>query len=177
MDMGIIANLKTNYKNYLSNDKNNFSINILDAIINLKKSWDDVSQTTIKNCFNKAQFKKDKTIDSVENDKTSDSVNIIAIEDHQDQLPTFDDDHVPICADTDSIIEETEESSSDEETENEYPIRDIDSKTAMIHFQELQKFLLNNNANCMKVHEFKLESYHAIDNSKKQTKITDFFKN
>ena len=58
MDMGIIANLKNNYNNYLSNDKNkcletgaNFSINILDAMINLKKSWDDVSQTTIKNIF------------------------------------------------------------------------------------------------------------------------------
>ena len=45
MDMGIIANLKNNYKNYLSNDKNkcletgaNFSVNILDAMINLKKS-------------------------------------------------------------------------------------------------------------------------------------------
>jgi hypothetical protein len=47
---------------------------------------------------------------------------------------------VPIRADTDSIIEETEESSSDKETEDEYPIRDIDSKTAMIDFQELQKF-------------------------------------
>jgi hypothetical protein len=29
----------------------------------------------------------------------------------------------------------------------------------------------------MKGHEFKLELYHAIDGSKKQTKITDFFKN
>ncbi len=109
-------------------------------MINLKKSWDDVIQTTMKICFNKAQFQKDKTIDSVENDKTSDSVNFIAFVDHQDQLPTFDDDHVPIRADTDSIIEETEESSSDKETEDEYPIRDIDSKTAMIDFQELQKF-------------------------------------
>ena len=32
----------------------------------------------------------------------------------------------------------------------------------MIHFQKLQKFVLNNNGDCMKVHEFKLELYHAI---------------
>ena len=67
---------------------------------------------------------------------------------------------MPICADTESIIEETEERPSDEETEDEFPIRDIDSKTAMIHFQKLQKFVLNNNGDCMKVHEFKLELYH-----------------
>ena len=95
MDMGIIANLKLNYKNYLSNDKNkclehdtHFSVNILDAMLNLKKSWDDVKPTMIQNCFKKAQFIKDSTLSNVD---------IIEIEKLQDELPTFEDDHLPIC--------------------------------------------------------------------------------
>ena len=53
-------------KKFLSKDKNkclengvDFSVNILDAMSHLKKSQDDVSQTTINNCFHKAQFIKD----------------------------------------------------------------------------------------------------------------------
>ena len=63
MDMGIIANLKVNYKNYLSKSKNlhlendqEFNVNVLDAMYFLKKSWDDVKTSTIQHCFQKAQF-------------------------------------------------------------------------------------------------------------------------
>ena len=58
MDMGIIANLKLNYKNYLSREKNicfennaKFSVSILDAMLNLKNSWENISELTIQNCF------------------------------------------------------------------------------------------------------------------------------
>jgi hypothetical protein len=166
--------LKLNYRNYLSNDKNkchengiDFSVNILDAMIHLKKSWDDVSQTTVKNCFHKAQFIKDSQSDVI--------VDIAQIEDYQDQLPSFDDDHIPVCAPEDQIVED---SSSDDEEEDkiaENSIRVINSETAMSHFQELKQFLLSNNADCMQVNDFKLMLYSAIDNSKIQTKITDFF--
>ena len=51
MDMGIIANLKSNYKNYLSRDKNKclehntvFTVTVLAAMSNLAKSWHDVRQ-------------------------------------------------------------------------------------------------------------------------------------
>jgi hypothetical protein len=63
MDMGIIANLKVNYKNYLSKSKNLhlendqvLNINVLDAMYFLKKCWEDVKPLTIQHCFHKAQF-------------------------------------------------------------------------------------------------------------------------
>jgi hypothetical protein len=46
----------------------------------------------------------------------------------------------------------------------------------MSHLQELSQFLLINKCDCMKVYDLKLMIYDAIDNSKKQIKITDFFK-
>lgn len=173
MDMGIIANLKLNYKNYLSNDKNkclehdtHFSVNILDAMLNLKKSWDDVKPTMIQNCFKKAQFIKDSTPSNVD---------IIEIEKLQDELPTFEDDHLPICdmGTANGVLGES--SSEDEIEERADNIRDISSATAMSHLQELSKFLLINKCDCMEVYNLKQNVYDAIDNSKKQTKITDFF--
>jgi hypothetical protein len=44
----------------------------------------------------------------------------------------------------------------------------------MSHLQELSKFLLINKCDSMDVHDLKLKVYNAIDNSKKQTKITSW---
>jgi hypothetical protein len=66
MDMGIIANLKGYYKTHLSRDKiiclnNNvkFGCTVLDAMCRLAKSWIDVKEITVKNCFYKANFIRD----------------------------------------------------------------------------------------------------------------------
>jgi hypothetical protein len=124
----------------------------------LKKSWGDVSQTTIKNCFHKAQFIKDYQSDVI--------VDIAPIKVYQDQLPSFDNNNIPVCGPEDQIVEH---SSSDDEEEDkiaENSICVINSATAMSLFQELKQFLFSNNADCMQVKDFKLMLYSAIDNSK-----------
>ena len=95
MDMGIIANLKLNYRNYLAKQKNvclknsaEFKINILDAMTTFLKSWDDVKVTTIQNCFRKAHFVKlNEQQHSIQGN----------IDITQDQITRTDDDFLQIC--------------------------------------------------------------------------------
>ncbi len=175
MDMGIISNLKLNHRNYLSKDENhhlennlNFTVNVLDAMINLKKSWDDIKPLTIQNCFKKAEFKRVSDYTSV-----IQAVDIIAIENFQDQLPSFDDDLLPICGDE---IEPSDENLDNDDTVSDDDgkdiFREITCATAMSHLQELSKSLLIYKCDSMDVHDLKLKVYNAIDNSKKQTKIS-----
>ena len=68
--MGIIANLKGYYKTHLSRDKilclnNNvkFGCTVLDAMCRLAKSWIDVKEITVKNCFYKSNFIRDGSLE------------------------------------------------------------------------------------------------------------------
>ena len=103
------------------------------------------------------------------------AVDVIAIENFQDQLPSFDDDLLPKCGDevvpSDDNHDNDDTESDDNENDN---IREISCATAMSHLQELSKFLLINNCDSLDVHDLKLKVYNAIDNSKKQTKITSW---
>jgi hypothetical protein len=63
MDQGIIENLKRHYKKVLLKQRlqamdlgKEFSFTLLDALHVVHNAWDQVSQTTIKNCFAKAKF-------------------------------------------------------------------------------------------------------------------------
>ena len=177
MDMGIIANLKLNYKNYLARAKNmclennlKFCVNVLDAMTNLKKSWEDVKSSTIQNCFKKAQFNRDLK------EKIPTEIELEYI---QDQLPSFDDDFLQVCDEAGScnilINDENDESSEDEDEDENISIPIINSSIAIRHLQELSNFLLKNNCDVMEVHNLKSIVFDAIDFSKQQTKITDFF--
>lgn len=63
MDQGIIQNLKVHYRKRLLrrriaaiDSKTDFKFNLLDAVFILNKAWQDVTSTTIGNCFHKAGF-------------------------------------------------------------------------------------------------------------------------
>jgi len=63
MDQGIIQNLKVHYRKrllrrrILAIDSNSdFSLNLLNAVYLLKQAWDDVTPTTLANCFRKSGF-------------------------------------------------------------------------------------------------------------------------
>ena len=63
LDQGIIRSLKALYRKKLlaklisSLDKGEeFSVNVLDALHFLRAAWDDVTSTTVTNCFRKAGF-------------------------------------------------------------------------------------------------------------------------
>jgi hypothetical protein len=70
MDMGIIHSLKSHYKNAMSKRKNDainnkiqLNFSLLEAIHLLKDSWSNVTKSTIVNCFLKANFMIDESID------------------------------------------------------------------------------------------------------------------
>lgn len=63
MDMGIIKNLKAYYRRFLLrrrinaiDNKIDFEFNLLNALNLLKRSWKEVKQETLANCFRKAGF-------------------------------------------------------------------------------------------------------------------------
>lgn len=63
MDMGIIKNLKVHYKRFLLrrridaiDNKVEFEFNLLNALNLLKRSWKEIKQETLANCFRKAGF-------------------------------------------------------------------------------------------------------------------------
>ena len=73
MDQGVIRRLKAHYRKRLvklilrSLDSNKTlpKVSLLTALQLLVSAWNEVSQTTIVNCFKKAKIsKKDKTIDN-----------------------------------------------------------------------------------------------------------------
>lgn len=63
MDQGIIQNVKVHYRKRLLRRRiaaidsdSEFKFNLLDAVFILDKAWEDVTATTISNCFRKAGF-------------------------------------------------------------------------------------------------------------------------
>lgn len=63
MDQGIIQNLKVHYRKRLLRRRiaaidsgENFTFNLLDAVFLLRQAWNEVTESTISNCFRKAGF-------------------------------------------------------------------------------------------------------------------------
>ncbi|XP_014250358.1 tigger transposable element-derived protein 4-like [Cimex lectularius] len=71
MDQGIIKNLKVKFRQRLVlkmlDQPENFKVSLLDAILMISDSWDDVTQKTIQNCFRHG-FGKDETRTDQEDD-------------------------------------------------------------------------------------------------------------
>ena len=196
MDMGIIANLKVNYKNYLSKSKNlhlendqQFNVNVLDAMCFLKKSWDDVKTSTIQHCFQKAQFIRKIVVvpsavvpsDVVPSDVVPiDVVPIdvvpseIEIEKLLDEVPRFDDDFIPTCDSSGDLNLNIDNLAEEPQEETEEEIRILKSNEVLQYVAELSKFLLMNGTDANNVYDFKSIVYDAIDSCKKQSLITDY---
>ncbi len=77
-----------------------FNVSLLDALHFLKKSWDNVSEETIINCFRKAKF-------CYEEGPQDDIPEV--------ELESFDDDDLPTCAE----FNEDSRNEADEKNENE----------------------------------------------------------
>ena len=169
MDMGIIANLKGFYKTYLSREKNlvlnnnmKFTCTVLDAMCRLSKSWKDVKESTIVNCFTKANFNRQDDL----------VPQIIELQTHSGPPEEFDDDNIPICNvdSTDPII--NFEIDKDDNEDDDVPI--IKASTALQHFVELSRYLINSKIDPVQVNDLKDLVYAAIENNLVQTKITQF---
>lgn len=62
LDLGIISSLKRHYKSILARhsltyeDQNEIKYSILDAMRSLEKAWENVSSSTVVNCFKKSNI-------------------------------------------------------------------------------------------------------------------------
>ncbi len=108
-----------------------FTWTVLDAMWRLAKSWKDVKESTIVNCFTKANF-----------NRQDDPVpQIIELQTHSGPPEKFDDDNIPICNvdPTDPII--NFENDKDDNEDDDVPI--IKASAALQHFVELSRYSLN----------------------------------
>lgn len=69
MDQGIIQNLKVHYRKLLLRQRilaidsgTEFSFNLLDSVYLLRQAWNNVTATTISNCFRHAKFTFDQKV-------------------------------------------------------------------------------------------------------------------
>jgi hypothetical protein len=81
MDQGVIKNLKQIYRKKcvqrvirnIETKKESHDINLLDAIVLIQKSWDEVKTTTIANCFRKAGFLMSESCENEETQENEES--------------------------------------------------------------------------------------------------------
>jgi hypothetical protein len=139
-----------------------FTCTVLDAMCRLAKSWKDVKESTIVNCFTKANF-----------NRQDDPVpQIIELQTHLGPPEEFTDDNIPICDvdSTDPII--NFENDKDDNEDDDIPV--IKASTALQLFVELSRYFLNSKIDPVQVNDLKELVYAAIENNLVQTKITQF---
>lgn len=205
MDAGVIHSLRSKYRvkiarkllalidaNKKPTEKN---INLYEAIIMLKKSWDEVSAETIKNCFIKSGFSFEQNIETNE-DNYDDLIGIECFEDGMEgisfeefvnadnELATneFNLTEDSINISSDNVNEINDE--SDAETIIDVEVADNDEEEvklidAMNAFSTIRKYLYQSGGEIE-------NSLEMIDNIEldiikrksyvKQSKITDYFK-
>jgi len=124
-----------------------------------------LGEQTIINCFCKAQFVHSGDESLEEEYEYDDIDNDLAIcnEDPQDLNENVDNEN-----DLDEVNEITDKN-------NVYS--NVTSKEALERFYKIKGFMNDNNSEGLtKLFDFEDELYKGIDKTKKQTKITDFFK-
>jgi hypothetical protein len=211
--MGVIHSLKTMYRVklvrkllalYAINKKATVKdIELLDALIMLKNSWDEVTQQTIRNCFIKSGFKFETIETDIEESNTTElldeSVWNELIDNMGIECANFEE-HINVDNDvftseeiTDDVIlnnvnsdnalcdkevddEETEieESESDEEQRDE-PINMIEALNAI---SQLRKYVIQFDSlesGHYLINNLENLIYHNRENNSTQSKITSFF--
>jgi hypothetical protein len=204
MDMGVIHSIKSNYRLkiarkllvLLETEPNPTvkDIDLYDALIMLKTSWDEVSAETIKNCFIKSGLSfanNESEIEELENEsdesiwnELSDRLGLedIDFEDYvnfDNDIAVEDENIDETIAENELVIEELIDMDQLEdeeiETECEAPVKLNDALNAI---SQLRKYITQFNG---------LEKCHDLVNSLennffdyrfksiKQTKITDYF--
>lgn len=206
MDQGVIHSLKSHYRHlilskmieYIDSGRENFSINLLDAIHFLHLSWQKVSGQTIANCFRHGGFLKNgdnfdseddlplvewlKKNQQEENNDSNmqdkDFQEFVHIDDQLVTVEYLDDD--AIVASVSSVDDEQE----DQEDENENSVDGEcisvpTSSEALKYIDSVRHFLQSRNTP-QYVHDRLAEVELYINDihftKTKQTKINDFFK-
>ncbi|XP_045208819.2 tigger transposable element-derived protein 4-like [Mercenaria mercenaria] len=139
MDQGVIQSLKVQYRNLVMqrqsdcvDEKKTFVLSVLDAMRLLHQAWVNVKQTTIANCFRRANFVPNvpETADDCDSDSDPDDdvplglllcggvtlLSYAAIDDHVPTSESVSD--VSIIKDIISVRKTEEKEESDDEDEN-----------------------------------------------------------
>ena len=205
-DQGIIKCFKGYYRKRLiqklitmidnGKEPSELKINLLDAMYMAKAAWNEVKQSTIKNCFKKAGFKFDMMENELEESKidsqiesTNDTVNSeiweclasnLGIEGADKVEYITADDGIDVHEEDNGINlkeleKENEEEGEEEEREDEETIPNITFSNAMQSVQNLQYFFMQNNLDIDLNHLFD-KIFDLKMNKMKQTLIFDFFK-
>lgn len=203
MDMGVIHSIKSKYRVKIARKllalleiKETIEpkdIDLYEAILMLKESWDEVSSTTIKNCFTKSGFTiNEQQIENESEELTefgdwNELSDRLAINLSFDEYVTADDD-VMTSPDETNITETAEadmtnisDSGSDTET---YDMEETESPMKLIHAMNaitaLRKYMYQSCDNI----EGPLEMVKNIETfifshpkSLRQSQITDYFRN
>lgn len=208
LDQGIIKNFKSYYRKevvrrFLSDldNKSPTKINLLDAMWMLTKAWQNVSKTTISNCFKKSGFKiieedvdepTPLPIDVAPRDwtKVRDELDLQELE--FEDFVTFDDD-VAVCGEVtendilssvglqpqpDEEMEQDDEEADngeDDQQSSEYTVQDARKSLNVLKCLFTKKdFISDEVVKCINVLDSTLDTIHM--NTGKQSKINDFFK-
>jgi len=186
MDQGIIKYLKTEFIKLLvlkmiDNIEHNkeTKLNVLDAILLLTQSWNEITVETIKNCFSHAGF-----LTTVQSSSTS-----LSIQENNFDYPNFEnfvdiDTEVAtteILSDEDIVSTISKPNEEEEEEEEEIIDEDKDYLTVDEAYKSLENIvnfsLLNNIDLNQNFNSLKLTIQNMLLNDKsKQLKITDFLK-
>lgn len=186
MDQGIIKCLKTKFRKLLVlkmidsiEHKKETKLNVLDAILLLTQSWNEITLETIKNCFSHVGF-----LTTVQSSSTS-----LNIQEINCDYPNFEnvvgiDTEVAttgILSDEDIVNTISKPNEEEEEEEEEITDEDKDYLTVDEAYKSLENIvnfsLLNNIDLNQNFNSLKLTIQNMLLNDKsKQLKITDFLK-
>ena len=196
MDQGVIRSLKSHFRKFFMQhyilaleNKEKFTVSILDAIRMLNKSWQCVTSATIKNCFRHAHLSAGTPSDDEENIPLSEWLKMQNIENvvpqqDIDLYASVDDDLVTSETPSDSEIvasvsgtvnEDSESDNNEDEYEEQVPkvseaLSAIKTLSRFVEFhtdysETLQSSIMN------------IENviFTVSCNQRKQQKITDYF--
>lgn len=173
LDQGIIHSVKAKYSNYLQSynqsqieskcDKIKLP-DILDAMVFVKKAWDDVTSTTITNCFKRAFFQC-ITPDDISSDDDDSTNNYEIVQ--EDDI---------ICRDPDENSSTVPSPKSDPEVDNiKEPV--ILTDEALSYLGKLHRFFKKKDPKMLStVVELESSAFNLKKSESRQSKITDIFK-
>ncbi|XP_070211698.1 tigger transposable element-derived protein 6-like [Littorina saxatilis] len=209
LDAGIIQNVKLLYRKSLlrhilfemEKDATSTgptlakSVNLLHAVMWLKKAWQEVRVSTITKCFKKCGFSADDTTstDPEEPEAESDEVDAAVLlgEMTWEEFASVDDD-APVCPEVDpdlptisdsqpsaSEVQQEEEEEEEEEDEEDNPVMNFASAASCTQY--LMRFALANNfpdmADVLLNFDSQIKKEHLKRKSQaSQTSMKSFFK-
>lgn len=189
-DAGIIKNLKSHYRKKLlgrmlswhdsGKDMKEFNITLLDSLLMLKESWNDVSSETVKNCFQHCGFSKINNSAAV-SEETSEEFRemserkLIVQELNFEGFVDVDADLTAHEVNAQAVMEavSTEDEDEDEDAGGEYRlVTKLQAKEA-IH--TLKMFALQNDINDDEIVVFEKNVAQTRLKTSRQTTLDSFF--